>query len=144
MSKPKNLETEEKLNNLTTYSTEETKTGEKWVDRKDIYRKVFNIEITSQEVDIDLSDLNIEEAFINHNRTYLKIEKIGETTVNRNTSLILTNISTQTPPSGKTEYARTLNQCGYYFNNNFTTLKIEVGKNIKANSAIITIEYTKK
>lgn len=40
-------ETNEKITNLSTYSTEEVKTGEKWIDGKPIYKKTFTITPTS-------------------------------------------------------------------------------------------------
>lgn len=56
----------ETLTNLGTYSTEEVKTGEKWIDGKPIYRKTFVFTATSNTskktvTTIDISSLSIKE-----------------------------------------------------------------------------------
>lgn len=61
----------EKITNLTTYSTDEMKTGETWIDGKPIYRKTFIIEAIASggQVSIDVSSLNIDIFFIDYSKT---------------------------------------------------------------------------
>lgn len=47
-------EINEKITKLLTYSTEETNTGKKWIDGKDIYRKVFIATKTTEDLSISI------------------------------------------------------------------------------------------
>ena len=52
------------VNNLNSYSTEETLTGGKWINGKPIYRKVCVFKISEESNTYDLSDLNFDECWI--------------------------------------------------------------------------------
>lgn len=53
-----NTDLNKKITNLTTYSTQEIKTGEYWIDGKPIYKKVFNF--TVSDTDENLIPHNIQ------------------------------------------------------------------------------------
>lgn len=50
------------------YSTEEIDTGKVWINGKPLYRKVFQRTLTSSNRNLDLSDLNFEDGFIEWSR----------------------------------------------------------------------------
>ena len=64
-----------KITNLTTYSTEEVKTGETWIDGKPIYRKTysFTIPTANQEKLIAHNIENVENIWLS-NKSFLKTE----------------------------------------------------------------------
>lgn len=61
----------EKITNANTYSTEEINTGKKWIDGKDIYRKVFVATKTSDNLVIKIADnIDFSYLFSGRLRTY--------------------------------------------------------------------------
>lgn len=55
------------------YSTDETNTGEIWIDDKPIYRKTFTgTTIPSSQQSIDISGLNVDTIFFKEDRSYLR------------------------------------------------------------------------
>lgn len=131
---------EEAINQSGSYSLDEISTGREWINGKEIYRKTFNItSLPMNEYRINLADLNIEQAFVDLSKSSLFCPSIAGQSVNRNVPLMMTNVST-----GNTSNAVANNQCDCYFNGDFTAFIIEVGSNVTATSAIVTIEYTKK
>ncbi len=126
MSKPKNLETEERVNNLTTYSTEEIKTGEKWIDGKDIYRKTF---VTNGKGKTNIEDLNYDEIFLDLSNSYLIMDYN-----NRILPLVVITVSASVQVN--------TNQGMAYIENG--NLVVESGSNIDFTKAVITVKYTKK
>ena len=110
-----------KVTNLTTYSTNEIKTGETWIDGKPIYRKVFNFTV---------SDTN--EDLIPHNIQNVSNIWLG------NKSYILSG-SNRIPANHYRDsgtFVWTLV--------NDTSIRIKIGANAWTNKPIyITLEYTK-
>ena len=66
-----------KISTLATYSTDETLTGGTWIDGKPIYRKVLRGSITTGLIDIDVSDLLMEECkvsgYLNNSNQFFPI-----------------------------------------------------------------------
>lgn len=138
MQLQKNIE--EAINQSGSYSLDEIATGREWINGKEIYRKTFNIpNLAMNFYTINLADLNIEQGFVDLSKSSLFCTNIAGQVVNRNVPLMMTNVST-----GVVSNAVANNQCDCYFNSNFTSFIIEVGSNVTATSAIVTIEYTKK
>ena len=48
------------ITNLQTYSTSEVNTGKKWIDGKDIYRRVYQKTSTAATENIDIDDWNVD------------------------------------------------------------------------------------
>lgn len=118
-----------KVTNLTTYSTEEVKTGETWIDGKPIYRKVFT---GSGAGNIDITSLKIDEIFFDLSKTKFFWSNIG-----RHVPLPLVATA-----SGDSLITGTY-QAGIYTNSSKTKLTIEKGGRIEMSKYVITIEYTK-
>lgn len=118
-----------KITNLTTYSTEEIKIGETWIDGKPIYRKTF---IGSGAGDIDITSLKIDEIFFDLRRT-----KFYWSNVERHAPLPLVATA-----SGDSVITGTY-QAGIYTDSSKTKLTIEKGGRIEMSKYVITIEYTK-
>ena len=118
-----------KITNLTTYSTEEVKTGETWIDSKPIYRKVFT---GSGAGNIDITSLKIDEIFFDLSKTKFFWSNIG-----RHVPLPLVATA-----SGDSLITGTY-QAGIYTDSSKTKLTIEKGTRVEMSKYVITIEYTK-
>lgn len=57
-------EINKKITNLSTYSTEEVKTGETWIDGKPIYRKVFELTSDTEQQIIPHNIANVEHLWV--------------------------------------------------------------------------------
>ncbi len=125
----------EKVTNLTTYSTEEVKTGETWIDEKPIYRKV--IQVTSASgvtTEVDLSSLNISTIFFDLSKSYYKW--------NDHTRIFpAISVNVEAGTASSSDVAK--NQCGVYYNYSNNKLICEFGNSRKIYNAVVTIEYTK-
>lgn len=60
----------DKLNNINTYSTEETKVGT-WIDGKPMYRRIVSFTVSNDVKGVDLSGLNFEDGIIEWGRLTL-------------------------------------------------------------------------
>ena len=70
MGKPKILE-------MATYSTEEVKTGEYWIDGKPIYRKVITITpTTTDQIVVNHNIANVDKIWLS-NKSFLDIDGVG-------------------------------------------------------------------
>lgn len=124
-----------KITNLTTYSTEEIKTGETWIDGKPVYRKVFQITNASgTTTEFDLSSLNISTMFFNLSKSYYKWSQHT-----RIFPIISVNVEAGTTSS--TDVAK--NQCGVFYDYSNKKMTLEFGYNRRVYDAVVTIEYTK-
>lgn len=130
-------ETNQNIENLTTYSTTEQRIGT-WINGKPLYRITFNgttLPTTGEKkAEINISSLSISRGFFDVTHSYFH-----DTTNGRYYSLPVVNVST----SGTgTTTANSSAQAGIYFNDTFTKIVIEGGYNMNW-SATVTIEYTK-
>ncbi len=117
----------DKVEKINTHSTEEVVIG-KWIDGKTMYSKTFS---KTGSGNIDISDLNIENAFFDFSNSYLTWTNQG-----RITPITLVGIS-QGNVDGRY-------QAGVYFNANFSSVIIEAGTQVTLGKCYITIRYTKK
>lgn len=124
----------DKITNLTTYSTEEVKTGETWIDGKPIYRKSFTsaVDSSTHRLNIDISDLDIKCGLFDLNNSY-----INNTKHSRYMPLVTTNILATETGSAQGD----LQACAY-FNHGYTSLVVEFGYKITG-GVFVTIRYTK-
>ena len=116
----------------TVYSTEEQVIGT-WVDDKPLYRKTLFESRTSKTQYISISDLNVDNIFIDFTHSYTTDE-----TNNRITPFLVTNVdvsSSTNANSGK--------QANIYVNKSKTIIFIESGSLVDWGDIVLTIEYTK-
>jgi len=65
-------EIKHEVNNFFTYSTNEVKTGEQWVDGKDIYRKTYHFNPSSSgEVSFTFDSTGMDSVWIDKTHTFL-------------------------------------------------------------------------
>ena len=69
-----NKETTNKFNNLYTFSTEEVKTGELWIDGRPIYRKGFTLSLVNDSnlsVNHNLGAVNFDKYWVDESASYI-------------------------------------------------------------------------
>ena len=113
-----------KVTNLTTYSTNEVKTGETWIDGKPIYRKVISKTVSkfSNTLDINLGTSNVD-VFIE-----------GRVLIDTSTFTAINHTATST----------TYNVARWVFNK--STNKVQVYNNLSGGltgTIYVIVEYTK-
>ena len=75
MSKPLILDLKEKITDLTTYSTEEVKTGEKWVDGKPIYKKVVQVTLSDTNSHATPHNIaNVDKIWLTEDGSFLWVD----------------------------------------------------------------------
>lgn len=118
-----------------TYSTDEMKTGEIWIDGKPIYRKTLQISNPGGTLaSIDLSSLNIKNIFFDFSKSFYYWES-------GNRILPLTSTNIEAASTASTTVSQ--NQTGIYYYPIDKKLYLEFGYNRKITSGVVTIEYTK-
>lgn len=129
-----NTNLNDRITNLSTYSTEEIKTGETWIDGKPIYRKSFTttINASTHKVEIDVSDLNIERGLFDFNNSY-----INNTKHSRYMPIVTTNVSIASVAE-----AHSSSQTCMYYEYGYTKFVVEIG-NTFTGGVFVTIRYTK-
>lgn len=116
----------DKITNVNTYSTEETNTGKKWIDGKDIYRKVYTGSCDANDSQIIASNLTTINMPINIYGMFIrKTDKLAS-------------------PIGSF-FAINQGDSRVFYHGGNKTLVIEKDKNIWNENFdyIVTIEYTK-
>lgn len=111
--------TQEYINNLETYSTDEIRIGT-WIDGKPLYRKVIESTNISSDMRLNISDLdliiNVYGTAIRNPGSYYNLPRLNKSNIN--------------------------GQIGFYYTNN--ELHIEIGTDVtNVTKIIVVIEYTK-
>lgn len=120
MSKPLILDLKEKITDLTTYSTKEVKTGEKWIDGKPIYKKVFifnNRELSiNNPINHGISNLSVVvslQGIFKDSNTFITFPYLYDTVNAMYLKATSTQIITAVPKDGSLSLSASSNRTFY-------------------------------